>query len=717
MNGKWITCDSKIETPLFRRTFTAQGATRAVIEISGLGYFTLWINGVRASDDWFAPAFTNYAPRDMTRAGYPIRDTMATRALFCRYDIARLLRDGENVIEIAVGNGWFRQRERACEWPGVYSESLVAAYELKLADAAGERTILSDGSEECFVYPILDSNLYLGDTIDTRLFDAPLQRAETRLSDFAPETVEEQTCPPERVIREIHPRLVRACGDRRIYDAGENISGIVQVRVRGRRGEKLVLRFAERMRGGEIDPSTTGAEYTCTSGRRQIQTDVFILNGREQEIEPMFAYHAFRYFEIAGEAELLEPVVKVIHTDVPVESTFECDCAAVNWLYDAYIRTQLNNLHGGIPSDCPHRERLGYTGDGQCCAEAAMLTLGMKDVYPKWIQDILDCQGAETGHVQHTAPLMGGGGGPGGWGCAIAIVPWQYYLRYGDKGMLERAYPAMKRWLAYMESHCEGGLFTHEEPDGWCLGDWATPGPVEIPEAFVNTCYLVKVMEILNAVAQILNSGERFDAEPYRRALRERYFDGAHYAGGVRAADAFAIWAKLPESETLGPGLCARYEALGRFDTGFLGTDILCQVLFEMGRGDVAMRLIASDDTGAGFGFMRARNATTIFEYIDRDDRSLDHPMFGACVRQLFTGLLGIRQRAGTAGYSDIVIAPVRNTLVCHASGGIRTAAGELRVAFDAKSVCVCVPEGLRASLLLNGREIALKGGETRILL
>ena len=136
-----------------------------------------------------------------------------------------------------------------------------------------------------------------------------------------------------------------------------------------------------------------------------------------------------------------------------------------------------------------------------------------------------------------------------------------------------------------------------------------------------------------------------------------------------------------------------------------------------MGRGDVAMRLIASDDTGAGFGFMRARNATTIFEYIDRDDRSLDHPMFGACVRQLFTGLLGIRQRAGTAGYSDIVIAPVRNTLVCHASGGIRTAAGELRVAFDAKSVCVCVPEGLRASLLLNGREIALKGGETRILL
>ena len=137
MNGKWITCDSKIETPLFRRTFTAQGATRAVIEISGLGYFTLWINGVRASDDWFAPAFTNYAPRDMTRAGYPIRDTMATRALFCRYDIARLLRDGENVIEIAVGNGWFRQRERACEWPGVYSESLVAAYELKLADAAG----------------------------------------------------------------------------------------------------------------------------------------------------------------------------------------------------------------------------------------------------------------------------------------------------------------------------------------------------------------------------------------------------------------------------------------------------------------------------------------------------------------------------------------------------------------------------------------------------
>ena len=110
---------------------------------------------------------------------------------------------------------------------------------------------------------------------------------------------------------------------------------------------------------------------------------------------------------------------EVIHTDVAVTSSFSCSDPVLNWLYEAYIRTQLDNYHGCIPSDCPHRERLGYTGDGQLTAETAMLLLDTKELYRKWYQDILDSQGAETGHIPHTAPFLGGGGGPGGWGCAV----------------------------------------------------------------------------------------------------------------------------------------------------------------------------------------------------------------------------------------------------------------------------------------------------------
>ena len=144
----------------------------------------------------------------------------------------------------------------------------------------------------------------------------------------------------------------------------------------------------------------------------------------------------------------------------------------LNWLYEAYIRTQLDNYHGCIPSDCPHRERLGYTGDGQLTAETAMLLLDTKELYRKWYQDILDSQGAETGHIPHTAPFLGGGGGPGGWGCAVYQVPLAWAKIYGDDSLLVQGYDAILRWFDYMDAHSEKGLVVREEEGGWCLGDW-----------------------------------------------------------------------------------------------------------------------------------------------------------------------------------------------------------------------------------------------------
>ena len=150
------------------------------------------------------------------------------------------------------------------------------------------------------------------------------------------------------------------------------------------------------------------------------------------------------------EGETGNVLISTVHADVPVSSTFETDNDVLNWIYRAYINTQLSNMHAGIPSDCPHIERRGYTGDGQLTCHAAMSALDAKEFYRKWINDISDCQDIKTGHVQYTAPYLRSGGGPGAWGCAIVEVPYRFYKEYGDLEPAARLYPQMLEYFRFL---------------------------------------------------------------------------------------------------------------------------------------------------------------------------------------------------------------------------------------------------------------------------
>ena len=728
MEAQWITCDSAVETPMFRKTFTVGTVKKAEIRVCGLGYFSLRINGEKVTADLFTPAQSNYAPVDCTKFTYPIYDTLTARVYYLTYDITAFLKPGENTVDVIVGNGWYRQRERVAEGDFQFGSQLLANFKITLIDPENKASfICSDGSEQCFVYPILQSNLFLGEVWDTRLFEAPFKQVPVLHSDFKPENFCLQHCPADRVVQTIQPTLLAAENGRQVYDAGINVSGWVRLQACGKPGTTLTLSFAENMKGTQLDYASTGAGYKTKSGAQQIQSDTFILNGTEQDLAPLFVWHSFRYFEIAGEiagrVQHLEPTVEVIHTHVPVTADFTCDREILNWLYRAYIRTQLNNYHGSIPTDCPHRERLGYTGDGQICAPAGMMLFDSRMLYQKWIEDILDCQDIYTGHIQHTAPFMGGGGGPGGWGCAVILVPWYYYLQFAEISMLHHAFPAMKKWLSYLLLHCTEGLLTSEEPDGWCLGDWANPGKTDIPADFVNTCFMVKCLDILAEISNLVGENRAADylkiAENARQALKRSYFQNGEYASGLQGANAFAVWAKLPEWESLPRKLKERYEALGVFDTGFLGTDILCQVLFENGLGDLAVRLMAAESSTVGFHFMRQNGATTLFEYLDKAGPSNNHPMFGACTRQLFTGILGIRQAARSCGYMDVMIEPLLSGVVQQAAGSIQTIFGKLAVSFSLgqKTVEIEIPNGVHALFRQGSQQVSLKPGINRFVL
>lgn len=683
----WICGGAGCEAPLFRRSFWLDRTERfqsARLEICGLGYFLFYINGKRISDQELMPAMTDYASVLGCETTYPVwEERSAHRCRYLSFDLLPYLKAGENVLAVRLGNGWYHQTERIAEGKFVFGLPKLW-FELTLTDADGRQEWI-ESDRQTLWHPggLLKNNLFLGEVRDLRKEPEGWQYPGADLSGWkpaqpvhAPETLlEEQTCPPDRVIRKLYPILIGEYDGRKIYDCRENIAGRVVLSCLGKKGECITVRHAEELAAdGTLDFESAG-------GSDQLQQDHYICDGRIQTLHPLFCWHGFRYFETEGSCEVL--YAEVIHTDVAVTSSFSCSDPVLNWLYEAYIRTQLDNYHGCIPSDCPHRERLGYTGDGQLTAETAMLLLDAKELYRKWYQDILDSQGAETGHIPHTAPFLGGGGGPGGWGCAVYQVPLAWTKIYGDNSLLVQGYDAILRWFDYMDAHSEKGLVVCEEEGGWCLGDWCFPASEEkeqLPEAFINTFYYLHGLQEMMQISEKMNNklpirfAER--EKNVKNAFLDAYFDPetGDFCEGRAAGNAYGLALGLGDERTK-KHLVEKYEALGRFDTGIFGTSMLLEQLFSIGAGDLAVRLLTNDSEAASFAHMKRNGATTLWERWDGRE-SHNHPMFGACVRLMFTQILGIRM---TPSAQPPVVNPAQPDVTAPPAQALKPLDGELQ--------------------------------------
>lgn len=713
----WIGTDLSCPSPIIVRQFKLKQIKNAVLRITGLGFFRAKINGKNVCEDFFIPNVTDYESRDSNKFHYKTDFNTTHRIYYCEYDVTALLSD-DNILEIQLGNGWYRQKERVAEGDVSFGDDLKTIYQLAIEDGCGHKsTICSDGTEEWYASEITYNNIFYGETVD------PLSKTGIRYPVKAMAAPDSLICKQQgvtdRVVRIIEPELIGLADGKKIFDAGENISGVVRVYTSEGTYGRIVLRFAENITEDmRLDFFSTGADYKSASGIPQIMKDTFICDGTKRSFEPTFVWHAFRYFEIEGDFEKLE--VLVIHSDVKVTAQFESSSEGLNFLFDSFVRTQLNNMHSSVPSDCPHRERLGYTGDGQVCAPASMLFLDSREFYKKWITDILDSQDIITGHVQHTAPYMGGGGGPCGWGGAIITVPHEYYRMYGDASVLEYCYDAMKRYIGYLVLRSEDGLVVREEDGGWCLGDWCTLDPVEIPEEYVNTCFFIKLLDRMNDAAKTLNRNNDIPSfiklkNKSITAIREKFLnkETGSYCEGIQGADAYAVWAGFADAATARKA-AEKYKALGHMDTGFLGTDILLEVLFDHGFSDVALKLLDGEDKGS-FLYMKNRGATTLWETWG-GELSHDHPMFGACARQLVTSVLGIRQAEESCGYEQIRITPKIPEKLSYASGSISTVNGEIAVSWrkelDRIHFEIIIPSGSSAVFEYGGRRYPLSSGK-----
>lgn len=713
-HAEWIREKDGFESPVFRKTFYVQAIGKAEISVCGLGWFELYVNGQAVTDGVFEPAVSVYANVGERYLQYPQKDVFySPRVYYRKYDVTHLLRDGKNLLSAHLGNGWFNQT-RVLNEGSFYQGAPRLIFSLEIVHTDGrEEEIVSDTSVLAGRSEIIENNVYYGEKHDLHLardyhgteFDErdffPAEAAvppegQLTLAEFPKETV------AERIV----PKLLGTYNGKKLYDAGKNISG--RVRFCTEYGGKIVICHAEELNDDfSLNFSTTGCEYVPW----RAQTCEYLGDALPHaDVYPHFSWQTFRYFTVEGEVSNI--VCEWIHSQLEETSWFESDSDVLNGLYEIFKRTELDNLHGCVPSDCPHRERFGYTGDGQVTCATVMTIFDAREVYKKWMQDIIDCQDRESGHVQHTAPFFGGGGGPGGWGSAIIVIPYEYFRIYADASLVRKYLKNMLHYIEYMESRCEGGLVVREEKGGWFTGDWAfegcgslgPEGELALSPQYVNTYYLVKAYEMMLELNAKLGLGldEKMlldKKQSHCKAMTEAFFDTetGDFCGNALGANAFAVDLGLGNEDTL-RRLVARCKGKEGFDTGIFATEVMVRVLAENGYGPLVFRLLSSRKKNMSFGYMLERGATTLWEFWDGKE-SHCHPMFGGCVKTLFSCFLGIKNLS--EGYAEAEISPADIDGLDYVYGGIRTPFGVLSVELDKRSgsLVIELPQGIRADV------------------
>jgi alpha-L-rhamnosidase len=668
------------------------------------------LNGRKVGDQVLAPAVTNYDERPLKHLLYPYDDQSTQRVLYNSFDVLSYLNPKSNVIGIQLGNGWYNQRDRRVEGDMWYdAPKLIFQLEITYADGT-TNIISSDSSWKTNSGPLLHDGIFTGEKYDARLalgnwaqtgYNA-LQWKQAILVRPPSGQLHSQTAPFDKVLRTLKPTFDGKLKDSvYLYHLEETVSGWASISVNGKAGARLKIRYI----------SEEGEDYG--------QYDTYMLKGGSRESwEPKFTWHAFRKIEITSTDVTLDQqslVVRDVHTAVPVISTFECSNPFFNQINAAYLRTQKANFHGSVSSDCPHRERLGYTGDGQANMESALYSFDMTQFYKKWLVDIDDARNKKTGFVTHTAPFGGGGGGPA-WGSAYVIMPWLYYSYYGDRTILEQHYAGMKQWIEYLGTRVDkNGLVTKEEPNGWCLGDWCTPTDIQIPEPLVNSAYFYHVTDLMSNVAKSLGKTEDYQSflnigKKIKTDFNRAYYNSnkSSYWEGRQGADVFALAFGLVSDENYTPvfnSLLAHLQKINyHFDTGILGTPLMLKVLAKNGRHDIIYKIMNQKDFPS-FGYLLDSKNSTLWESWNGDG-SKSHPMFGSVVEWFYSGIAGIKVDPSNAGMQHFIIAPQNITDLTYCKSSYNNLFGKIRSEWKREEsgnlhILIEIPENTSATFVL----------------
>ncbi len=709
--GRWIGRNSDTAAapaPMFRHEFSAAGVvTRARIFICGLGYHELSLNGAVVGDRLLDPGYTRYD----------------RRALYAVHDVTALIRQGGNCLGVILGTGWYNVHAQAvwyfdrAPWRG--APRLLAQLHIEYADGRAE-TIASDERWRTATGPIVYDSIYGGESYDARLerpgwdtpgYDDALWQ-QTVMAKPPGGVLSAQRMPPIRVTGELRPvRITRPRPGIHVVDMGQNFAGHLRISLEGAAGTEVTIRYGEILaEDGTLVTTKTGEHMVKTDPPQRFQTDVYTCHGRGRETwEARFTYHGFQYAEISGwpgELSADNLVGRVHHTGFTPAGSFACSNAMLEKIHRASLWAYRSN-NQGIPTDCPHREKNGWTGDAHLAAELGLLNFDAITYYEKWLDDLFDEQ-RDSGELPGIVPTSGWGyawGNGPAWDSAYHLIAWYLYRYYGDPTALIRHYQRLKRYVDYLGMMSVDGIVSIG------LGDWLPPR-VETPAALTSTAYWFVDTRIVAETARLLGltaEAERYSAlaSSIRDAFNRRFYHPGEgtYADGSQTALACALYQGLAEDAERPKVLAALADEVARrghrIDCGILGAKYVPRALSAGGRADLAYRMAATDEW-PGWGNMISRGATTLWEDWNGGN-SLNHVMFGDIAAWMVETIAGISCDPEIPGFARVVIAPHPVGDITHASATYDSVRGAISSSWTKEggvfTLVVTIPANVTATV------------------
>ncbi|MBO5688732.1 MAG: family 78 glycoside hydrolase catalytic domain [Lentisphaeria bacterium] len=693
-----------LPAPYFRREFEYDGsADSAKIRICGLGYFVLCINGRRVGDRELAPAVSLYDRR--------------TR--FLELDILPYLQKGKNAVGVVLGTGWYDDwthvhwhLDRASwgDYPKMILEILVDGNVVLKSDSSWRATV--DG-------PLRKDGLMTGETYDARkeLGDWTLPGYDDsawRFAEVVPGpggVLTEETFPGVRMVEKLPAKEISPG----VWDVGKILAGRARICVKGASGAQVKMIFSDRL---SPDGTLFMDHNRIYCDESDFQTDTYILRGDPagESWAPDFVWHGFRYIGITleGEVQIRSVTAEVLSAAADRIGHFSCSNDILNKIFECTVHSYVANFPG-FPTDCPHREKLGWTGDAHCAAETGLAMFDMADNYVGWLQTVADCQRPD-GALPGIVPTSGWGFNWGNGAFFDYVLPGivQAVYRFtGDLEMVRKFYPNIKRLLAYYEGIAEDHIISIG------LGDWSHfDFSLRAEDSLVLTAYYYKHADVAAWAAELL--GEREEAAFYQHlsTLIAESFNRHFYRGngvfgkGEPTAQALPLFFGLCPEEVIPQAVQRLEESLKAHDYqayfGIAGGKYMLETLSRFGLTETAYK-VATQENVPGWAAWIRDGATALRESWD-SQKSHCHIMFGSISFWMMRYLAGLSPELDQPGYRFIRIAPVIPEALTWAKASVRTAYGVVSVAWHKQETGqlafeIDFPEGVAGVLELPGKD------------
>jgi alpha-L-rhamnosidase len=721
----WITPDFDMDWhPVLSSSITLPSQPiSARAYVCGLGLYELSINGSKAGEDWLAPglcAYDKWLP-------------------YQTIDATSLLKKGDNHLEVALGNGWYKGRYglvRSKEFH--YGEEFALIMQLHITFKDGSECVLTTNTQEWLARrgQTVFSSIFDGETVDATLDTSATYPVRVAQVDKGLLTARQS--PGIHLMETIKPIAVITTpkGDT-VLDMGQNMVGVLRFRSKAEKGTVLRLQFGEVLQNGEFyrdNLRTALCAFTFTS------------DGVEREVTPRFTFFGFRYVKLEGFTQPVDPADfegLVLYSNMIRTGWITTGNDKVNQLFSNTLWGQKGNFLD-TPTDCPQRdERMGWTGDAQVFFGTAAYNMDVYPFFMKFLFDMRKEQEALGGDVPVVIPKHDVvQTGACAWGDAACIIPWKMYVRFGDRAQLERDYPLMKAWVDHVNSLDDGSRLWK---GSFHYGDWLSLDNEDplgnrfggTDKTYLASCYYRHSSALVAKAAAVLGKEEDQQAyetlsEEVRAAIQREYFTSTgrlalNTQTGYVLALHFDI--ALPrQREGLAHQLRLKLkESNYHLRTGFIGTPYLCQVLSDTGSNDIAYRLLLQEGY-PGWLYQVNMGATTIWErwnsilpdgsISDTGMNSLNHYAYGSIVEWLYNTAAGIRPMEETPGFERFLLCPKPDPSLGHLEARFDSPRGTIKSAWryeeDGRLVFDFeVPAGTKTKLVLpDGSEQWISGGE-----